>query len=549
MNVDSINETSAFASIGVPEQILKAITKMGFTKPTPIQQKAIPVLMQNRDAISLAETGSGKTAAYLIPVLTQILKQPTHRALILVPTRELATQVGDVVKDLSQFLPEIKFTILIGGSPIFRQIKSLQRNPQVIIATPGRLMDHVRQKKFDLQTVNYLVLDEADRMFDMGFAPQVNDIVRRLMTIRQTILFSATFPNEVRSLAERILSKPVQIEVGSQQAPPKEIQQKMISVTASTKNERTLDLINGATGSVIIFARTKNRTDRLARYLEEYGVAVTRIHGNRSQGQRTKSIMGFKSGEFKVMVATDIAARGLDVSDISDVINYDLPMTAEDYVHRIGRTGRAGQSGQALTLVAPEDVNEWNYIARKMGLMPPDSSKGQSKPPQRFGINRSRSNYGSGRSFSGSNGGERNRFQKSSFKEQKSEHPNGDDQNRTSDRPFERSFKSRDDRGRRSFDRNSSSSFGDRRFASNSQPNADVLSGGYQQEDSRSKPRFQDDRNRSFKRSSDNFRSEDNSRSGERSRDGYNSRGPNRGRSKFGNSRGNGRNDNRPNWR
>lgn len=344
---------------------------MGFENPTPIQRSAIPLILEGKDVVSLAETGSGKTAAYLIPIISQIIKNAGAQVLILAPTRELATQIEGVVRELTHFSHELKCTVIIGGAPMGRQIQNLKRQPQIIVATPGRLMDHLRQKTVNLKRVAHLVLDEADRMFDMGFAPQVREILKTVPTKRQTMLFSATFPKEVRSLAEQILNQPHEIEVRKDSRPPVVIRQEMIVSTSQDKNNQTLDLINAAKGSVIIFTRTKSRTDRLAKYLDEYGVAVTRLHGDRSQGQRNQSISGFKSGRFRVMVATDIAARGLDVSDISDVINYDIPMTTEDYVHRIGRTGRAGQSGQAYTLVTPEEIRSWAQFAKKMGLPAP----------------------------------------------------------------------------------------------------------------------------------------------------------------------------------
>ncbi len=379
--IKTMSVSLQFADMSLSAPLAKAIAKMGFTNPTAIQEKAIPIISKGTDTISLAETGSGKTAAYLIPLISHLLENKEKHALILAPTRELATQIGSVIKEFTLFAPEINFAIIIGGAPMFKQIKQLERKPRIIVATPGRLVDHMRRGSANFKQLSHLILDEADRMFDMGFAPQVNEVVRRIPVQRQTLLFSATFPKEIRELAGRVLRNPVEIEISKTQLPPKVISQRMIAVGAANKNDRTLDLINAATGSVIVFTRTKRRTDRLARYLEEYGVKVTRIHGDRSQGQRNKSIDGFKSGLYRVMVATDIAARGLDISDISDVINYDLPMTTEDYVHRIGRTGRAGQNGQALTLVAPEEVHDWTQIARKMGLpLPENASKSKSRP-------------------------------------------------------------------------------------------------------------------------------------------------------------------------
>lgn len=407
MNLDNLSVSNTFAGITLPAPLAKAVAKMGFTTPTPIQEKAIPLILNGSDTISLAETGSGKTAAYLIPLLTQLLERPDLQALILVPTRELATQIGDVVKELTFFARHIKFAVAIGGSPLGNQARNLQHKPRLIIATPGRLMDHVRRRSIDLRKINKLVLDEADRMFDMGFAPQVNEIIRQIPVKRQTMLFSATFPDEVRNLAQRVLHNPTEIEVRKNLLPPKVITQKMIPVPGGAKNDQTLDLINAAQGSVIVFTRTKHRTDKLFRYLEEFGVAVTRIHGDRTQAQRTNSISGLKTGRYRVMVATDIAARGLDVSDISDVINYDIPMNAEDYVHRIGRTGRAGQEGQALTLVSPEEAREWAFIARKMGLeLPAELNKVNNRPrgnKKKHNNNRFRPKFRSPRKFGRNN--------------------------------------------------------------------------------------------------------------------------------------------------
>lgn len=414
MNAENTDVKSAFNSLSLPEPMLKAISKMGFTAPTPIQEKAIPLILNGQDTISLAETGSGKTAAYLIPVISQMIADPTKQVMVLAPTRELATQIGDVTRALTHFTPDLKFVVLIGGMSMRQQLGNLKRTPRLIIGTPGRLMDHIRRKSLDVKKFNCLILDEADRMFDMGFAPQVNEIVRQLPTARQTLLFSATFPQEVRTLAQRVLRKPVEIEVRKDKLPPKVIIQRMVPVNMQKKNDQTLDLINAAKGLVIVFARTKHRTDRLARYLSDCGVKVTRIHGDRSQAQRTSSIVGFKSGQYRVMVATDIAARGLDVSDITDVINYDLPMNSEDYVHRIGRTGRAGQEGQALTLVAPEDMRDWISIARKMGLELPAHAKNMSASGGGGGNSGSRQGRGGGRppggGGSGGGGGKHRRF-------------------------------------------------------------------------------------------------------------------------------------------
>lgn len=357
---------SHFSQFNLSEALLNSIKALGFENPTPVQKSTIPVVREGRDVISLAETGSGKTAAYLIPIIEKMTSDLGKRTLVLAPTRELAMQIAEVFRSMAERSLNLRSCVLIGGQPMMKQIKALKQNPKIIIATPGRLLDHVGQRTIDLRTVSCLVLDEADRMFDMGFAPQVNKVVQMLPRERQTLLFSATFPEEIRGLAKRILRNPVELEVRKTKKPPAVISQKVLEVTTAKKNDKLLDLINAATGSVMVFARTKHRTNRVSQYLADYGVKVTRLHGGRTQAQRTRSIADFKAGVFDVLVATDIAARGIDVPTVSDVINYDIPMTVDDYVHRVGRTGRAGQSGNAMTLVTPEDRKNWSYIAKRI---------------------------------------------------------------------------------------------------------------------------------------------------------------------------------------
>lgn len=385
-----------FADFSFPQPLADAITRLGFTTPTPVQEQSIPVVLEGKDIVSLAETGSGKTAAYLIPTLVRTLqaRETTNgkQILVLAPTRELAMQIIDVLRTLTHFTPRISGCVLIGGASMDRQFKELKRRPRYIIATPGRLMDHQRRRSVDLRNVETLILDEADRMFDMGFAPQVKEILKWVPKDRQTLLFSATFPKAIRELAQEILVNPVDVTIHKQTRPPVKIDQKTVDISPEGKNDKTLDLINAATGSVLIFTRTKSRTDRLARYLGDYGVKVARIHGDRSQGQRNAAINGFKSGEFKVLVATDIAARGIDVASVSDVINYDIPENYEDYVHRIGRTGRAGRDGQAVTLITGHDRHKWGFIARKIGLAPANEPRGQGQRPQHAGQGQARHN-------------------------------------------------------------------------------------------------------------------------------------------------------------
>jgi superfamily II DNA/RNA helicase len=362
-----------FNELKLPQALEKALKAMHFEKPTPIQASAIPVALQNRDMIGCAQTGTGKTAAFSIPMVARLLKMPHKTALVLVPTRELAAQIADVLKKLTAFCPEIRAALLIGGAAMQPQTRALQGKPRIVIATPGRLIDHLKRGSLSLSATEILVLDEADRMLDMGFAPQLHEILRFLPKARQTLCFSATLPTDIEKLASRFLKDPVRVTVGAISQPVQAIQQSVVQTTAQKKNDTLMDELNARQGSVLVFARTQHRTDRVARYLASYGHTVTRLHGGRTQGQRNTAVSGFRDGRFRVMVATDIAARGIDISHIAHVINYDLPQVAEDYVHRIGRTGRAGADGQAVSLLTQEDQPQWKEIVRllkKTGKLP-----------------------------------------------------------------------------------------------------------------------------------------------------------------------------------
>jgi ATP-dependent RNA helicase RhlE len=270
----------------------------------------------------------------------------------------------EVLRNLTVYTPEIKSVLLIGGISMQSQVRAVQRKPRVIVATPGRLVDHLKHRTVCLSAVEILVLDEADRMLDMGFAPQLNEILRFLPTRRQTLFFSATLPADIEKLSSHFLTDPVRVTLGVISQPVQKIQQSVVQTHATKKNDTLMDELNLRKGSVLVFARTKARTDRVARYLEEYGLPVTRLHGGRTQGQRDSAVSGFRSGRFRILVATDIAARGIDIAHIAHVINYDLPQAPEDYVHRIGRTGRAGAEGQAVSLLTPEDKSQWQEISR-----------------------------------------------------------------------------------------------------------------------------------------------------------------------------------------
>lgn len=365
-----------FHDFQLPSSLHQGLKAMGFEKPTPIQVQGIPVVLDRRDLIACAQTGTGKTGAFSIPLVARLLRNPAKMALVLTPTRELAAQVMSVLEKLTKFSPELKTALLIGGSAMPPQLRALSKQPRIIIATPGRLTDHLHRGSISLSQVEILVLDEADRMLDMGFAPQLNEILRFLPKTRQTLLFSATIPPDIQKMAKKFLKDPVEISIGPASKPVEKIEQTTVQTTAQKKNEAVLDEINKRQGSILIFVRTQTRTDRLAKYLNTYGLEVCRIHGGRTQGQRNSALTGFREGKFRIMVATDIAARGIDVPHIAHVINFDLPMMAEDYVHRIGRTARAGAGGEAVSLLTPEDRAQWREISKLLDMKEKKSPQG-----------------------------------------------------------------------------------------------------------------------------------------------------------------------------
>ena len=355
---------NSFKELKLHSALERALEALHFDKPTPIQAQAIQPATEGKDIIACAQTGTGKTAAFSIPIATHMLQSQDIIGLILAPTRELALQIELFWKNLTKFSPELRSACLIGGVSMQPQDRALHKRPRLIIATPGRLLDHLRRGSVKLAHCERLVLDEADRMLDMGFAPQLNQILKFLPKKRQTLLFSATWDPNLDRLAKNYLVNPIRISVGPISQAAKAIDQSVIMISNNKKSEALIDEINKREGSILVFARTQSRTDRLARYLNSYGLEVGRIHGGRSQGQRTTAMNGFRSGEIRVLLATDIASRGIDVAEIAHVINFDLPQLPEDYVHRIGRTGRAGQSGKALSFVTPEDRSQWNSITR-----------------------------------------------------------------------------------------------------------------------------------------------------------------------------------------
>jgi ATP-dependent RNA helicase RhlE len=352
----------SFDTLGLSAELLRAVAEQGYSEPTPVQQQAIPVVLQGRDMLAGAQTGTGKTAGFTLPLLQRLNSDPPQgrgrrpvRALILTPTRELAAQVGESVATYGKYLP-LTSAVIFGGVKINPQIQKLQRGVDILVATPGRLLDHVSQKTLDLSTVGILVLDEADRMLDMGFIRDIRRILALLPKRRQNLLFSATYNNEIRTLADTLLESPAQIEVARRNTPTELVSQ----VVHPVDRERKRELLSFMVGSqnwrqVLVFTRTKHGANRLSQQLEKDGISSAAIHGNKSQGARTRALADFKRGEIRVLVATDIAARGLDIDQLPHVVNYELPNVPEDYVHRIGRTGRAGNEGQAVSLVCVDE--------------------------------------------------------------------------------------------------------------------------------------------------------------------------------------------------
>ena len=357
-----------FEQFNLDSRLMQGIRVAGYETATPIQEAAIPAAVRGRDIIGTAQTGTGKTAAFVLPILNRLLDGPRGlpRALIVTPTRELAEQIHQVVRSLSAGT-KLRSTTIYGGVGANRQIKALKEGTEIIVATPGRLLDLVQQRHARLERIEILVLDEADRMFDMGFLPDVRRIIKSVPAQRQTMLFSATFPPEVELLASQSLTNPQKISMGISR-PAHTVTHALYPVPSHLKSALLLKLLKQIdTDSVLVFTRTKHRADKVARQIAHAGFRVTSLHSNRSQGQREQALRGFKSGHFRIMVATDIAARGLDIESISHVINFDMPDTADAYIHRIGRTGRAQRTGEAFTLVTPEDNDMIRTLERIMG--------------------------------------------------------------------------------------------------------------------------------------------------------------------------------------
>jgi len=356
----------AFGGLGIAPKLLDVISKLGFTTPTSIQHKAIPVAIEGKDIIGIAQTGTGKTLAFGIPLVQQIFSAGKGRGLIILPTRELALQVDETIQKIGRSFG-IKTAVLIGGSPIRHQIRDISRNPHVIIGTPGRINDHIQQRTLNLRDVSILILDEADRMFDMGFAPQIRKILETVPKNRQTMLFSATMPDGIVKIASSHMKLPVRVEIARPGTTAENVEHELFVAKREQKLPLLKKLLQEYKGSVLIFIRVKHGARKICHNLRDIGISSAEIHSNRSLNQRKEALEGFKTGRYRVLVATDIASRGIDVKNIELVINFDLPENAEDYVHRIGRTGRAGMSGKAISFAMPDQgqiVREIEMLAR-----------------------------------------------------------------------------------------------------------------------------------------------------------------------------------------
>lgn len=362
-----------FKDLGLSTALLNSLARMDYTTPTPIQESAIPIALQGRDILGSAQTGTGKTAAFSIPLVESLMRSPRGTALVLTPTRELAKQVLDVIHQLLGRQSPIKTAFIIGGESMGQQIKQLRDRPRIIVGTPGRINDHLERGSMMLHDTGFLVLDETDRMLDMGFGVQLDKIIKFLPKKRQTLMFSATLPQGIIKLSAKYLNNPERVSVGATNVIALTVKQDVIRIDQEKKYNELLVQLHERSGAVIVFSKTKHGADRMAKNLRRDGFTSEALHGDLRQNKRDKVMQNFRKQNFRVLIATDIAARGLDVPHIEHVINYDLPQVAEDYIHRMGRTGRAGATGSAISFVSPQDGRKWHAIERL--LNPNDTAK------------------------------------------------------------------------------------------------------------------------------------------------------------------------------
>ncbi len=371
----------SFADLGIAENILEVLQKLNFTMPTPIQHKAIPIAIEGKDVVGIAQTGTGKSLAFGIPMLQRLMKAEVPcKGLVILPTRELAIQINETLLKIGRPFG-LKTAVLIGGASMYQQVNQIRHNPHVIIGTPGRINDHIKQKTLSLHDVSILVLDEADCMLDMGFAPQIKQILLSVPAKRQTMLFSATMPDSIIKLATGYMKLPVRVEIARQGTTAEKVEHELFFVKKDYKVRLLEKLLQEYKGSVLVFSRTKYGARKICHDLQKKGFASAEIHSNRSLGQRREALDGFKAGKYRVLAATDIASRGIDVKGIELVVNFDLPESPGDYVHRIGRTGRAGMPGKAISLVTPEQKGKVREIERLIRSTIPISQM-PDLPPQ-----------------------------------------------------------------------------------------------------------------------------------------------------------------------
>ena len=430
-----------FKFLKIEDSLKNSLNKMNFTKPTPIQSMAIPVALEGKDILGTAQTGTGKTLAFSIPLINKLILDKNAFALVMCPTRELATQVMEAIKSIISDKINIKTALLIGGESMQKQLRQLGNRSRIIVGTPGRINDHLKRKSLNLSATKYLVLDETDRMLDMGFTPQIEMVLKFVPKNHQTLLFSATLPQNILRISERFLNKPERISTGATSVPIAKIKQEILQVFKENKYDELIDQFLARKGSILVFVKTKRSADKMVKRLKEEGHSADAIHGDLRQSKRDRVINSFRKGLKRILIATDVAARGLDIPLIQHVINYDLPQVPEDYVHRIGRTARAGSDGSALTFLTPDDRLMWNSINKLIdpnfkpapsGLRRNTKNKRRGKGPnnkkrklreeKRLNSKEKRRSFGEGERYKSKRKNDNNKFgfkKKSNFKDKR----------------------------------------------------------------------------------------------------------------------------------
>ena len=430
-----------FKSLKIEDSLKNSLNKMNFTKPTPIQSMAIPVALEGKDILGTAQTGTGKTLAFSIPLINKLILDKNAFALVMCPTRELATQVMEAIKSIISDKINIKTALLIGGESMQKQLRQLGNRSRIIVGTPGRINDHLKRKSLNLSATKYLVLDETDRMLDMGFTPQIEMVLKFVPKSHQTLLFSATLPQNILRISERFLNKPERISTGATSVPIAKIKQEILQVFKENKYDELIDQFLARKGSILVFVKTKRSADKMVKRLKEEGHSADAIHGDLRQSKRDRVINSFRKGLKRILIATDVAARGLDIPLIQHVINYDLPQVPEDYVHRIGRTARAGSDGSALTFLTPDDRSMWNSINKLIdpnfkpapsGLRRNTKNKRRGKGPnnkkrklreeKRLNSKEKKRSFGEGERYKSKRNDDNNKFgfkRKSNFKDKR----------------------------------------------------------------------------------------------------------------------------------